>query len=492
MTAVQVAEDPDHAKSPGSLPTTIADAAAALRAGTVTSVELTRACLDAAGRSDAELGVFLARFDAQALAAAEVADEELRNGTGRGPLHGIPLGVKDIITTVEGESTAQSLVLDRSWGLARGDAPVVDRLRRAGAVVVGKTSTMEFAIGIPDPTKPFPLPRNPWDPNTWPGGSSSGTGAGVAAGMMLGGLGTDTAGSIRIPAAFCGVTGLMPTFGRVPKSGCVPLGYSLDHIGPMARGARDCALMLGSMAGYDASDPNCADEPVPDYASALTGDLAGLRIGVDPLARTVQGHRDPAVDGLLAAAVETLSALGADVVELELPYYTEMVTADMVTLAGEAAAYHMPDLQTRWGDYFAATRMMVTLGALYSAADYVQAQRVRRVAQKALARVYQDVDLIVTPTCSVGSPAYGDELAELVGGAGFSTLHTPYWDSVGNPVLSVPIGFTAKGLPLGMQFAARPFDEATALRAGDAYQQRTDWHLRIPGSGTGTGTGAPA
>jgi aspartyl-tRNA(Asn)/glutamyl-tRNA(Gln) amidotransferase subunit A len=222
-----------------ALPLTLTDAAMALREGTVTSVALTEAAIAAADAADETVGTYLTRFNEYALERAATADAELARGEDRGPLHGIPFGVKDILAMAEGPTTAQSLILDRSWGAGK-DAPTVARVKAAGAVITGKTTTMEFACGIPDATKPFPIPRNPWNLDTWAGGSSSGTGSGVAAGMFLAGLGTDTAGSIRIPAAFCGVSGLMPTFGRVPKSGCVPLGYSLDHVGPMARSARDC------------------------------------------------------------------------------------------------------------------------------------------------------------------------------------------------------------------------------------------------------------
>ena len=226
-----------------SIPLTVQDAAKQLRTGELTSVELTKLVIARAEEFDAQVGTYLARFDDHALASAAQADDELAQGLDRGPLHGIPVGVKDILAALEGPTTAQSLILDPAWGEGK-DAPIVKRLRKAGAVITGKTTTMEFACGMPDPTKPFPIPRNPWDLETWPGGSSSGTGSGIAAGMFLAGIGTDTGGSIRIPAAFCGVSGLMPTFGRVPKSGCTPLGYSLDHVGPLARSAWDCAAML--------------------------------------------------------------------------------------------------------------------------------------------------------------------------------------------------------------------------------------------------------
>lgn len=337
---------------------------------------------------------------------------------------------------------------------------------------------MEFATGVPDPSKPFPIPRNPWNPDHWTGGSSSGTGNGVAAGAFLGGLGTDTGGSIRIPAAFCGISGLKATFGRVPKSGCVPLGYSLDNIGPMARSARDCAIMLTVLAGCDASDPCSVDEPVPDYEDALTGDLGGLRIGVDPLAEYRRADQDPQLGELLEAALAVLTARGATVVPVRLPYYRELTAATGITSRSEAFAYHAPDLRTRWSDYFAATRQGVGIAAAYTGADYVQAQRVRRVGQRELASLFTEVDLIVTPTASVEAFTI-DGLGSLATER-FRAMHTSYWNAVGNPALSIPMGLGARGLPLGLQLVGRPFDEALVLRAGDAYQQDTDWHLRQP------------
>lgn len=453
---------------------TITDAAAALRAGATTSVALTEAAFAAADAHDEELGVYLSRFDETALAAAARADAELAAGTDRGPLHGIPLGIKDIIATEEGETTAQSLILDRAWG-ASGDAPVVARLRAAGAVITGKTSTMEYAIGIPDPDKPFPIPRNPWNPEHWTGGSSSGTGGGVAAGMFLGGLGTDTGGSIRYPATSCGITGLKQTFGRVPKSGCVPLGYSYDHIGPMARSAADCAVMLAVLAGHDPSDATSVDRPVDDYTSGLTGSLTGVRIGVDRLLGT-SSLAVPELASVIDAALAELRAAGAEIVDVTLPLYDELTTATMVGMSAEAYAYHRPDLRSRWTDYGAGTRMAVAAGALLAGGDYVQAQRVRRVGQRKVAALFETVDLIVTPTSSCGAPA----LEKLAFSDIITALHTPYWNALGNPAMSVPMGFTTDGLPLGLQIVGKPFDEAGVLAAGYAYQQRTGWHLRAP------------
>jgi aspartyl-tRNA(Asn)/glutamyl-tRNA(Gln) amidotransferase subunit A len=370
------------------------------------------------------------------------------------------------------------LILDREWGAGK-DGPVVARLKAAGAVVTGKLTTSEFAIGSPDPSKPFPIPRNPWDLERSPGGSSAGTGNGIAAGLILAGIGTDTGGSIRCPAAWNGVTGLMPTFGRVPKSGCVPLGYSLDHIGPLARSARDCAAMLAIIAGYHPSDESCADRPVDDYLGALTGDLSGVRIGVER-ANHFPDDADPALVGCFDAAVASLADLGADLVEVTLPYYDEISAALWVMMSAEALAYHREDLSARWEDYYALTRTNVSRGALSSGADYVQAARVRRVAQQALGEVFQTVDLISTPTSAIGAPTT-EEMSGPRPERLFKTIFTGYWDAVGNPALVVPMGFTASGLPLSLQLAARPFEEALALKAGDAYQSLTDWHLRVPG-----------
>jgi aspartyl-tRNA(Asn)/glutamyl-tRNA(Gln) amidotransferase subunit A len=441
-------------------------------------MELVSAAIAVTDAHDQQLGAFISRYTDQALAAAVAADEALAAGIDRGPLHGIPLGIKDLISTADGPTTAQSLVLDTEWGQRQGDAVAVARLRRAGAIVLGKLSAMEFGIGTPDIARPFPVPRNPWHLEHWAGGSSSGSGSAVASGMVLGALGTDTAGSIRIPAAYCGVTGLMPTYGRVPKSGCVPLAYSLDHVGPLTRSARDAALLLGVLAGHDASDPSSVERTVPDYLAALTGNLSGLRIGVQRLDQYAGDLEDRAVPGRFADAIAVLVAAGAVVVDIDLPFYRELTNAAFLILASEAVAYHGPDLRTRWNDYAPGTRRMLSTGFTLSAADYVQAQRARRVGQRALAQVFADVDLIVTPTASVVA-ARIDQLDTRRDSARGAS-HTAYWDCTGNPVVSVPMGFGLEGLPLGLQIAARPFDEETLLRAADAFQRQTDWHLQLP------------
>jgi aspartyl-tRNA(Asn)/glutamyl-tRNA(Gln) amidotransferase subunit A len=465
----------------GAPPVTIAEAGRALRDGRTTSAELTAAVLARADAVDERLGVFVSRFAEQATAAAEAADRELAAGHDRGPLHGIPLGIKDIISTSEGPTTAGSLVLDPAWGAGR-DATAVARLREAGAVIVGKTSTMEFAFGPPDPDKPFPLPRNPWDLDTWPGGSSSGTGSGVAAGCFLGGLGTDTGGSIRLPAAFCGVTGLMPTFGLVAGAGVAPLGYSLDRVGPLAHTAEDCALLLAAIAGHDETDPFSTARPPVDFLGKAGGSLDGLRVGVARAAFDGAPGRfppDPALEGVFDAALDVLVAQGAELTEIALPLYDEMIAVDLVTLGAECFAYHHPDLIDRWEDFGAHTRVMIAAGALLSGGDYVQAQRVRRVGQRAMAEQFEAVDAIATPTALCGALAYdGDQPPPL--DQIFGSPCTHYWNPFGTPALALPMGYTAAGLPLSLHLAGRPFDEATLIAAGVAFQSATAWHADLP------------
>jgi len=453
---------------------TLAELSAAIHAGETTSVEITETLIERADRLDPVLGTYLARFDETALSSAATLDAELAAGVDRGPLHGIPLGIKDIIATDEGPTTAQSLILDPAWG-DQGDGPVVARLREAGAVITGKTSTMEFACGMPDASKPFPVPRNPWNVDTWPGGSSSGTGSGVAAGLFYGGLGTDTGGSIRCPAAFCGISGHKPTFGLVPKSGCTPLGYSYDHIGPMARSAEDCALMLAVMAGYDPSDPSSSAHPLAKPLGGPSADLTGIRIGVD---RTLLDRFvvDPALAECFESAIAALAGTGASMVDVAIPHYEALTAATMCGWPAEAFANHRADLQSRWAAYGRATRQVITAGALASGGDYVQAQRVRRVGKEAMTTLFASCDVVVTPTAGVGALFLeGIDFASVI-----ASVFTPVWNAVGFPAISVPMGFTGAGLPLGLQIAARPFEDATALDVGMAYQLQTEWHLCQP------------
>jgi len=468
------------------IPLTITEVGRALRDGSLTSVRLTEALQAAADRLDETLGTWLARFDEQALERAAEADAELAAGRDRSPLHGIPLGIKDILATDEGRTTAQSLVLDPTWG-DQGDGPVLRRLREAGVVVLGKTTTMEFAIGRPDFSKPFPVPRNPWNPDRWTGGSSSGTGNGVASGQCLGGLGTDTGGSVRLPAAYNGISGHKPTFGLVPKSGCVPLGLSYDSIGPMTRSARDCAAMLDVMAGPDPSDRTTIeppDGPPPGgYLATVDrrideGGLAGLRIGRidnDEVTRSCAA----ATRAVFDAAVEDLAAAGADVEPVEVPLYRELSIGAFLALEAEAFAWHRQTLIDRWDDYGRPTRLTIAQGALLNGGDLVQIERVRQLARAGAVELMDrlGLDLLVSPTTGWAAAPFTGANPEAVS---TTALHTPAWNSTGFPALSVPMGFDDEHLPLGLQFVGRPFADALVLAAGHGYQTRTSWHLEVP------------
>jgi aspartyl-tRNA(Asn)/glutamyl-tRNA(Gln) amidotransferase subunit A len=457
------------------LPQTIAEAGEWLRSGRITSETLTGILLGRCHAASETISAFITICDDAAMAAARQADEELAQGIDRGPLHGIPIGIKDIIATKDAPTTANSRVMDLKWGEG-WDATVTAKLREAGAVNLGKLGLMEYAIGWPDPATGFPIPKNPWNLDYSPGGSSSGTGAAVAGGLILGGLGTDTGGSIRMPSAWCGISGIKPTFGRVSKYGCVPLGYSLDNIGPMARTAYDCALMLDILAGYDPKDPCSADKPVPPMAAALDGSLEGVKIGLLKEFFEYE-YLDPETKTAVLAAAEEMAKGGAIVTEISIPHALASNAALWATMVPEAYTYHEPDLQTKPELYGKYTLEILRQGAFYSASDYVQAQRVRELLRAECYTAMADFDVVLMPTTAFAPPRNaGFEIFE----AFKKVNYTGLWNLTGFPALSVNCGFNAEGLPLGLQIIGKPFDDPTVLKVGDAYQKLTDWHLKTP------------
>jgi len=466
------------------LPLTIVDAAEWLRKGWISSVDLTAAQLARAHATQHTLAAFIEIMDEPAMAAARQADADFAAGTDRGPLQGIPIGVKDIIATKDAPTTANSRVLDRSWG-QRDDATVVKKLRAAGAVIIGKLGLHEFALGWPDPDTGFRIPKNPWDLTRSPGGSSSGTGAAIGGGVILGGLGTCTGGSVRGPASYCGISGIKQTFGLVSKEGCVPLGYSLDNIGPMARTARDCAIMLQVMAGYDPLDLCSVDRPVPDMTAGLTGSFAGVRIGVPRDYFFTVPILDPEVKAAVLAAIDAMAAAGAIIVDVSIPHADTARHAQRITMMSEAYAYHEPDLKARPELYGKYTRRQFQIGPFFSAADYVQAQRFRPLLREECKAAFgerkdgvgEGVDVFITPTMPTTAPTFeGYDPDGMMAAPGF----TPIWNLTGNPAISIPCGFSSEGLPIGMQVIGRPFDEPTVFKISDAYQRITDWHLQVP------------
>ncbi|TDW23213.1 amidase [Kribbella kalugense] len=462
------------------LPITIKDAAAALRDGSITSTALTQQILDKATALNPALGAYVEITTEAALDQAAAADAALAAGEDHGPLQGIPLAIKDIIALEGTPTTANSRVLAPDWN-GGVDAPVVSRLRQAGAVFVGKATTSEFAIGLPDATKGFPVPHNPWNVEHTPAGSSSGTGIAVAAGLALGGLGTDTGGSVRGPAAVNGHTGLKVTFGRVPKSGVVPLGFSLDSIGPMARSAWDCAALLEVMAGYDVTDPNSAQQPVPAYTGLLDGSVDGLRIALPTSYFFDHEQLDPEMHDAVLSAVKQLVGLGASSSEVELAHAAEAKDANHIILVAEAYAYHRNNLVNRWTDYGVHTRPTLARGAFYNAGDIAQAERFRRYFARQVAALLDEYDVIITPA----APTPAERAAELTPSKRLQVpSFTGHWNLTGLPAVAVPVGFSTSGLPLSMQIIGKPFAEGTVLKVADALQRVSDWHLAVPPVGT--------
>ncbi len=462
----------------GAAAETIQATARKLRDGMISAAGLIAEVFARIDRLDGELGAYASTFRDAAFEAAERADRELAAGHDRGPLHGIPLAVKDVIATVEGPTRASSLVVPARWQGDR-DANVVARLRNAGAILVGKATTSEFALGLNDPAKGFRMPRNAWAADRFAGGSSSGTAVAVASGLALGGLGSDTSGSIRHPAALNGVTGLKVTFGRVSTTGLLPLAPTLDTIGPVARSAWDCALLLQVMAGHDPGDGRSSRRPVPNYPDALDGSPRGLRIGLPKGYFFDAGNVAEPVTVAVTAAVSALREAGATVSEVSLPNADMAKFANTIVLLSEAFAYHRDDLVARWADYGSNVRGLLARGALFGAADYVQAKNIATAFRREVSEAMRDCDVLIVPTMPTGARLL-DETDPTMMDRWSSASFTPQWNLTGLPVCAVPVGFDGVGMPVSMQIVGKPFAEATVLRVADAYQRLTDFHLATP------------
>lgn len=452
-------QHPERSHSDG-LPLTITEAARGLRTRAWSAVELLDMVLRRVETLDPLLNVFAADTFGTALVAARAADADFASGVDRGPLQGIPLAVKDVLATADAPTRANSAVMRQPFFQGR-DAPVVSRLRAAGSTLVGKTATMEFALGAPDPAAGQLMARNPFNTDRWTGGTSTGTGAGISAGLFLGGLGSDTAGSIRIPAAMCGITGFRPTYGTVPTTGMVPLSWSQDTVGPMARSARDCALVLSVIA-----DTNVE-------LDAPRGSLSGIRIGIDHTL-TDASRCDADVGDRMYEALSVLTSMGAQVVSVTLPHYEEMSTVSTLLMCSEALTFHRTMLQSHWSLYGPDTRASLALGALTSSTDYIQSQHVRQAVSIAMDDIYSQVDVVASPTTLTHAPP----LEGLDLGAIVSVITTQYWSALGSPAVSIPMGLTSAGLPVGLQIAGRPFADVEVLRLADTFQRQTDFHLQ--------------
>jgi aspartyl-tRNA(Asn)/glutamyl-tRNA(Gln) amidotransferase subunit A len=448
----------------------------------VSPVEVVRAHLDRIAALDRDLRAYITVCDDAALQAASAAEAAVMSGQPLGPLHGVPYALKDLYDTAGVRTTGGSRILGARVPLK--DATVAQRLAGAGGVLLGKLNMVEFAYGPEGLNPHYGHARNPWDPavHRIAGGSSSGSGVAVAAGLAPGALGSDTGGSIRIPASLCGITGLKPTYGRVSRAGVLPLAWSMDHVGPMTRSAADAALMLGTMAGYDAADASSSVLPVPDYLAALTGEVKGLRVGL--LRRFFMDGAAAAVRAAVEAAANTLARAGADVDEVSLEQVTLVPAASTAIVGAEALAYHAGWLRTRGAEYDPDVARRLRSNAFIGGAHYVRAQQVRGLVRDEIDAALARRDVLLAPSTPIVAPvveerrvALGDGSADVR--AALIRFTRPF-NLSGHPACAVPCGFTDGGLPIGMQLVGRPFDEATVLRAADAFQRLTDFHVRRP------------
>lgn len=446
-----------------------------LRSGRLSPVSLVEAALERIARLDDALQSFVEVSDS-ALVAAQLAEREIRSGSWKGPLHGIPIAVKDNYLTRDMPTRAGTAV--REIRFPRKDAHAVARLREAGAVIIGKTRLHEFAWGTVTPPT-----SNPWSLECVPGGSSGGSGAAVMAGLASAALGSDTGGSIRIPASLCGSVGLKPTFGRIGRGGIVPHSWSLDHAGPLTRTVEDAAVLLATLAGPDPDDPSCQDLPVPDFSASLGESVSGLRLGV--CQNHFFGRNQEDVETAVLAAIDDLAAAGADIRRFELPNLVYGLGAILAIELSSSTAYH--DVSLRAGlatGYQPDVRTLVEIGRLVTGPDYLKAEQFRRLLSQDFSRVFDELDAIVVPTTPLTAWVHGATTVE-IGGRPESVLAASWrltypFNLTGLPAISLPCGFDRHGLPIGLQIVAKPFDEAMVLRVAHAYEARHDWWTRRP------------
>jgi len=457
----------------------LGEAAQLVRNKALSPVELTQAYLNRIERLDVRLNAFITVTAEQALeqarrAEAEAWRGEAQDGRALGAIHGVPLALKDLFETRGVRTTAGSKFFAEN--VPEADAVVVQKLSQAGAIWLGKTNLHEIALGLTNVNPHYGPTHNPWDLARVPGGSSGGSAAAVAARLCPAALGTDTGGSIRVPAALCGVAGLKPTFGRVSLSGVMPLSWNLDHAGPIARQVHDLALLLQIMAGYDPLDPYSQNVPVEDYLGQLEAGVRGWRIAL------AQGQyfrkTTPAVGSRVEAAAGVFEQLGAQVEPAEVPSIYEAAFANGRMVIADAAALHAERLQARPEDFGADVRQRLQNGAALSVMDYIQARRTQSVARRAFERFFERFDVLLLPTTPITAPPIeGENALEL---AGLLTRYTAPFNLTGFPALSLPCGLAEDGLPVGLQLVAPPWSEARLLRAGAAFEQATRWHLEAP------------
>ena len=456
---------------------TIAQASALIKAQKLSPVELTEAFLARVRQLDTTLNSHLLVLEDQALADAKRAETEIAAGDWKGPLHGIPIGLKDIYNTAGIRTTGHSALF--ADHIPTEDAFTVSLLRKAGAVITGKLATWEFAIGGSSFDLPWPPARNPWNVALDPSGSSSGSGAAVAAGLCMGAMGSDTGGSIRGPAAWCGIAGHKPTYGLLSRRGILPLSFSLDHAGPMCWTSEDCALMLQVLACHDPMDPGSASVPAIDYTVGLGKTLAGLRVGVVRHFFEKDLLTDPETIAALETSVAALRDLGAIVSEVTLSPFGTYADCGSLISRSEAYAIHQHWLRTSPELYGAFGRHRLMAGAFISAADYINAQRERTRLVAEFLEIMKTVDVVIFPTARCPARPIGEDSMA----SGFQPFFNRAFNVTGTPALSICNGFSETGLPLSLQIGGRPFEDALVLQVGDALERALATRSRRPSLG---------
>jgi len=453
----------------------LSEASRLVRDKKISPVELTKSCLNRIERLNPKLNAFITVTAESALAEAREAEAEIQRGHWHGPLHGVPIALKDLFDTAGVRTTAASGLFKER--IPTQDGEVVRRLKGAGAVLLGKLNMHEFAYGGSSVISYYGPVHNPWSLDHMAGGSSSGSAVAMAAGLCYGAVGSDTGGSIRQPSAYCGTVGLKPTYGRVSTRGVIPLSWLYDHVGPMTRSVADAAAMLQVLAGYDPEDANSADAPVPDYTAALRQNSL-LRIGV-PRAYFYEGLH-PDIESAMNAALTVIGKLASSVRDIEMP-----ASNDTTILRAEAYAYHAENVKKSPELYQPETLKRIRAGEDVTTATYIQARRQVDQYRHTIRKMFETVDLLITPTTPVPPFTISELLADMDNLRTkeiLSLRNTRPFNILGLPSISVPCGFTRAGLPIGIQISGAPLAEANVLRLAHAYEQQTDWHRKHPGA----------
>jgi len=449
-----------------------------VKSGELSPVDIIEVLLRRISQLEPSLNAFLTVWSDSARTAARLAESEIKSDRYIGPLHGIPIGLKDLIDVAGHKTTGGSKVLVDN--VANSDATVVTRLKAAGAILIGKLNLVEFAFGTTGLNPYTGDVKNPWDKTRITAGSSSGSAAAVASGMIPGSLGSDTGGSIRMPASVCGIAGLKPTYGRIPRTGVLDLSWSMDHVGPMARTTEDCALLLNALAGSDSGDPTSYAGASEDFTSQLENGLGLIKIGL-PTNYFFDQPVDPEILEAVLSSINIMASNGAEVVELSMPWVDKGRAINLGVIRPEAVSVHESLMAENANLYSSDVRRRIQSGSSITAIDYARAQRARQWFNHKMSESMKQVDVLITPSIPIQTPTIKQCTTDKNGGAASKLpMFTSVFDVTGQPSHSIPCGFTSGGMPIGMMITGHPYDEKTVLRVGNAFEKLTHWNQRIP------------